>query len=123
MGMHLRLTTPWARRTTLLVCFVSFASGCPDDPGCGERAVELAVRHIATQAERYRALRRRPPAHLQELVDAGYLAANQTTDPWGHPISYFTTARWFVVCSAGPDSDFGTQDDVCQEARVDVTPR
>lgn len=83
-----------------------------DDP-----AVELArvqAQDIARYVRAFLINNKRLPEDLQEVVDSG-LARRIASDPWGTPFMLVPEedgGNGFMILSAGPDQEFGTEDDV-----------
>jgi hypothetical protein len=88
-------------------------------PGCNN--VDLVtregthVRAIALMVEEYRQSYGHYPGRLEDAKD--FFADAQFVDAWGHPLHYESSGPSFSVVSAGPDSVFGTGDDISRSER------
>ncbi len=60
------------------------------------------------------------PASLHVLADGrkAKLKPENLRDPWRQELEYRLTTAGFELCSAGPDTDAGTVDDVCYGREV-----
>ena len=57
------------------------------------------------------------PKSLDELVDAGLTKSDDLADPWGTALWLTRSDNSFTTCSAGPDREKDTSDDICQSER------
>lgn len=83
----------------------------------------MLLAHVG-EAVRFHWLRtREPPASLDALVAIGRLRAAMTSDPWGSALAYDVDARGYRLCTAGPDREHGTDDDVCRREESPLARR
>jgi hypothetical protein len=73
---------------------------------------KIRVRTVASALDRYWLEHDRCPATKDDLVANGYLSARDLVDPWGRRIVYWCSEDDSSVTSAGPDGEFGTEDDI-----------
>jgi hypothetical protein len=97
-------------RLVLVLPVLAFASGC-ENPVARQAAIDKAESQVSRIAEELD--KRTDKAGVYVRVEEGDL---KERDPWGTPIkvSYAQggVAEVLRVCSAGPDREFHTEDDV-----------
>ena len=84
-------------------------SGCRGGSKVG--AAKARVRTIEQVLLEYRAVENRWPT-TADLVDKKSLSPRELVDPWGTVIVYSLSGDVPTVMSAGPDREFGTEDDI-----------
>lgn len=84
--------------------------------GCVKKDYEWAertkLRSIGLTTETFRQSYGRYPDKLEELTKLDSNIHSFTVDEWGTPVRYTVSGDSFTVRSAGPDSKFGTTDDI-----------
>jgi len=80
-------------------------------------ATHMSIQNVCTAIGAYETETGKLPVSLSELTketeDHGALLAGMPTDSWGTELQYKTTGKFsFEVRSAGPDGQFGNQDDL-----------
>ena len=84
-----------------------------------ETAARATVQSVSEAVTSYYIGKKKMPTSLSQLVegsddeppvlDGGEGALE---DPWGNELKYEVKGKRFVVTSAGPDREFGTEDDI-----------
>lgn len=84
-----------------------------------ETAAKSTVQAVSEAVTSYYIKNKKMPSSLSQLVegsdddppiiDGGEKAIN---DPWDNELRYEQRGKRFVVISAGPDGEFGTEDDI-----------
>ena len=74
----------------------------------------LVERRVAEEVAAYKARYREFPESLEVLVEKKKLTKKQLMDPWNKPLVYVPGDQDFQLCSAGPDKNPGTPDDICR---------
>jgi len=88
-----------------------------------EFSIDIQARQMAIQIAAFRmANQGRDPADLDELTGG---ASSSYTDPWGTELQFAVRDEGrgpgvVVVESAGPDGEFGTEDDLVSEQRLSL---
>ena len=93
-------------------------AACDTEAGPGKRGREIApvedarvfragleMKQLAAEIEQHRALRGGWPRDWADLRRSG-------KDPWGGAYAFETDGEEATVASAGPDGEFGTDDDL-----------
>jgi len=117
------------RRTALLLCGVALTWTCAafglllaqlelGSHGCPSRIkiASVRVRAIDSAIAQYQIDQRRCPKGSDDLVAGKYVNAQDLVDPWERTIQFTCAVDDDTrVVSAGPDSIFGTSDDIKSE--------
>ena len=72
----------------------------------------LRVSDIDQALAAYVVEHRRCPSTRDDLVTDGFIKPVTFVDPWGTSIAYWCSEDRSMVVSAGPDKQFGTDDDI-----------
>ncbi|MFC1462203.1 type II secretion system protein GspG [Verrucomicrobiota bacterium] len=89
--------------------------------GQGERArinaTHLSIKNVCTAIDMYETDTGKLPSTLSDLTketeDHGALLASAPVDSWGTELQYKSTGKFsYEVRSAGPDTEFGNDDDL-----------
>lgn len=101
------------RRRSLLV-FVILAVACCGPPGAPEQAAERSVALVRVLVQEYIRIKRACPPSIAELRRIG-IESDHYVDPWGTELRIVCGSldpEAVEVLSAGPDREFGNEDDL-----------
>lgn len=76
-----------------------------------------SVKTIRDAAVLYQTAKGKFPRSIDELIEEdsqgkSYLSEDSREDPWNNEYKFETKGVKFIVISAGPDGQFGTEDDI-----------
>ena len=82
------------------------------DDEARDRHLRGQLSQVRSMLEVYRTSWGRVPSSVTRLVDEGTLRQRESLDPWNTPL-FIADAGALTVCSAGPDTEQGSGDDLC----------
>ena len=84
-----------------------------------ETAARATVQTVSEAVTAYYIEKKKMPTRLEQLIEGTddnppvlQGGAGALSDPWDNELKYEIKGKRFVVISAGPDGDFGTEDDI-----------
>ncbi len=92
--------------------------------GAKLKMARVSIANVCTAIDLYELDMGKYPSSLADLTkrsgDLGpWLKGNLPTDPWAVPFQYSAKERDYVVISAGPDGQFGGEDDISSFTNVE----
>lgn len=119
--MRTPLLVPKALWALMIAAFIVGCGQAKQTPPSSADAREAAARSLLSKAAQavasFHAKNRRVPTSLQEVVAARLLHIQKAADPWGQEfelVSNDQKPNTLEVCSSGPDTAPGTEDDLCK---------